>query len=130
MIEDTDNEHMLIMSVWQDGADALLAQYKDLASNLEKGDNMEIHVMTKQELFKKFKVSNDLQDTTKEINLLCQNIGKLVKDKKVTLCIDECWVTSPVQFTAHLTPVSFIIGIAYTLIVKTTTQPTTQNNLM
>ena len=107
MVEDTESQFLLIICVWQVGAKALLAQYKDLASNIPQGDNIEVLVMNKQDLMEKFLVSEDLQCTTNEINRLCQNIGTRVKDKNVSLFIDECWVTAPVQYSAHLTTVSF-----------------------
>ena len=106
MVEDTESQYLLVICVWQVGAKALLAQYKDLASNIPQGDNIEVLVMNKQDLMEKFLVSED-QCTTNEINRLCQNIGTRVKDKNVSLFIDECWVTAPVQYSAHLTTVSF-----------------------
>ena len=107
MVEDTESQYLLVICVWQVGAKALLAQYKDLASNIPQGDNIEVLVMNKQDLMEKFLVPEDLQCTTNEINRLCQNIGTRVKDKQVSLFIDECWVTAPVQYSAHLTTVSF-----------------------
>lgn len=106
MVEDTESQYLLIICVWQVGAKALLAQYKDLASNIPQGDNIEVLVMDKKDLMEKFLVPEDLQCTTNEINRLCQNIGTRVKDKQVSLFIDECWVTAPVQYSAHLTTVS------------------------
>ena len=108
MVEDTESQYLLIICVWQVGAKALLTQYKDLASNIPQGANIEVLVMDKKDLMEKFLVPEDLQCTTNEINRLCQNIGTRVKDKQVSLFIDECWVTAPVQYSAHLTTVSFV----------------------
>ena len=104
MVDDSESQYLLILCVWQEGADALMAEYQDLAQNLPKGNNLEVLAINKQDLLKKFMVSKD-NCTTYEINGLCQNIGTSVKDRKVSLFIDECWVTAPVEYSAHLTPV-------------------------
>ena len=104
MVDDSESQYLLILCVWQEGADALMAEYQDLAQNLPKGNNLEVLAINKQDLLKKFKVPVH-PCTTNEINGVCQNIGTSVKGKRVSLFIDECWVTAPVEYSAHLTPV-------------------------
>ena len=105
MVADSESQYLLILCVWQEGADALMDEYQDLAKSLPQGNNLEVLAINKQDLLKKFKVPVH-QCTTDEINGLCQNIGTSVKDRKVSLFIDECWVTAPLKYSAHLTPVS------------------------
>ena len=107
IVSDTESltKHLMILVIWQRGADALLCQYRDLASSLPTGSNLEVMVLTKDELMKKFKATDVRANTTDEINMVCRNIGGLIKDKIVHLCIDECWITAPKTFSAHLTQV-------------------------
>ena len=107
IVSDTESstKHLMILVIWQRGADALLCQYRDLASSLPTGANLEVMVLTKDELMKKFKATDVRPNTTDEINMVCRNIGGLIKDKIVHLCIDECWITAPKTFSAHMTQV-------------------------
>ena len=99
--------HSQIICVWQEGADALIEQYKVLASSLPKADHLEVMVVTKKELMKKFKtVERAIESTTDQINGVCKNISELMLGKTVHVYIDECWITVPRQFSAHLTAVS------------------------
>ena len=107
----------MILCIWQRGADALLCQYRDLASSLPTGPNLEVLVLNKDELMKKFKATVVQPNTTDEINLVCSNIGGLIKDKVVHLCIDECWITAPKTFSAHLTQVRLHILCHYLTII-------------
>ena len=105
--QDTDTNHLMILCVWQKGADALLSQYRQLESSLPKADNLETMVVTKDELMKKFKATlQEVESTTNQINAVCHNIDTLVQDKQVYLYIDEVWVTVPRTFSAHMTTVS------------------------
>ena len=104
--QESGTEHLVILCVWQRGADALLSQYRELATLLPKADNLEVMVVTKEELMKQFKASvQESESTTLQINTLCANIDSLIKEKTVHLFIDECWVTVPKKFSAHMTPV-------------------------
>ena len=107
----------MILVIWQRGADALLCQYRDLASSLPTGANLEVMVLTKEELMKKFKATEVRANTTDEINLVCRNIGGLINDKIVHLCIDECWITAPKTFSAHLTQVWLHILLCHYLTI-------------
>ena len=99
--------HTQIVCVWQEGADALLEQYKDLTATLPKSNNLEVLVLTKKELMKKFRiVERDIESTSNQINSICFNIPQILKNRTVHLYIDECWVTVPRKFSAHLTAVS------------------------
>ena len=42
-----------MICIWQKGADALIEQYKRLVEDLPKADNIEVIVLTKDELMKK-----------------------------------------------------------------------------
>ena len=108
IVSDPDSgPHCQIVCVWQEGANSLLEQYKDLASKLPKDSRLEVMVVTKKELMRKFRViERDVESTTNQINSVCQNISLAVPDKIVFLYIDECWVTVPKKFSAHLTAVS------------------------
>ena len=99
--------HLMILCIWQRGADALLCQYQQLQSSLPKAGNLEVIVVTKEELMKRFKATvQEFEPTTNQINTVCHNIDLIVKDKQVHLYIDEVWVTVPKTYSAHLTPVS------------------------
>ena len=104
---DRTTKHLLIVCVWQKGADALLCEYRDLETSLPKVENLEVIVVTKDELMKRFKATvQENEATTNQINTVCQNIGALVTNKQVHLYIDEVWVTVPKTYSAHLTMVS------------------------
>jgi hypothetical protein len=99
--------HLMILCVWQRGADALLSQYRELKSSLPKAHNLEVIVVTKEELTERYMANiQQFEPTTDQINGICQNINSIVKHKEVHLYIDELWVTVPKTFSAHLTPVS------------------------
>ena len=100
--------HLQVVCVWQEGADALIEQYKQLVSQLPTADHLEVMVVSKKELMKKFKTTERaIESTTDQINGVCKNISKLMLGKVVHLYIDECWITVPKKFSAHLTAVSF-----------------------
>ena len=109
IVSDPDSgPHCQIVCVWQEGADALIEQYKQLVSQLRKADHLEVMVVSKRELMKKFKTTERaIESTTDQINGVCKNISKLMLGKVVHLYIDECWITVPKKFSAHLTAVSF-----------------------
>ena len=99
--------HRLIICIWQKGADALIKQYKQLESTLPKNANLEVVVMTREELMKTFRVNDNINEpTTYQVNNICENISKLLPDKEVHLYIDECWITVSRHVTAHLSQVS------------------------
>jgi hypothetical protein len=105
--QDTGIQHSLILCIWQKGADALIQQYKQLESTLPKGNNLSVTVLTREELMRKFKVKDQPSEpTTDQINNVCQNINKFLPDHDIHLFIDECWITVPKTFAAHLTAVS------------------------
>jgi hypothetical protein len=112
--QDSGTKHCQIICVWQKGADALIEQYRQLEGRLPKADNLEVMVVTKEELMRKFRVggvpvefrwSSGSVETTYQINSLCYNISQRLKDKEVHLYIDECWITVPKKYNAHLTQV-------------------------
>ena len=110
IVSDPDSgPHCQIACVWQEGANALIQQYKDLVSQLPKAANLEVMVVTKKELMKMCRVKEEVADmsTTYQINMICKNIPKVFLNKLVYLYIDECWVTVPKKFSPHLTVVSF-----------------------
>ena len=101
--------HLMVLCIWQRGEDALLCQYQQLQSSLPKAGNLEVIVVTKEELMKRFKATlQEFEPTTNQINTLCSNIDAFVKDQQVHLYIDEVWVTVPKSYSAHLTPVSIL----------------------
>ena len=108
-LEDVQS-HKLIICIWQKGADALIDQYRDLEKSLPKGENLETMVLTKDELMKMAKLDFMVKDegvsTTNQINAICKNISQLFPNKVKHLYIDECWITVPKKYSAHLTPVS------------------------
>ena len=94
--QDTASEHLLILCIWQEGADALLRQYAKLAAELPKASNLEVIVVTKKELMKRFMATvQEIEATTDQLNSVCRNIGSLVANKRVKLYVDELWVTVP-----------------------------------
>ena len=105
--KESDTKHLQIICVWQKGADALIEQYRQL--KLPKSDKLDVLVVTKEELMKKFKATvQEFEPTSRQINTVCKNIGSIVKDKQVHLYIDECWVTAPKKYSAHVTQVSLL----------------------
>jgi hypothetical protein len=103
--QDSGTKHCQIICVWQKGAYALVDQYKQLQGRLPKADNLEVMVATKEELMQKFRVKEESVETTFQINSICYNISQLLKNKEVYLYIDECWITVPKKYNAHLTQV-------------------------
>ena len=82
IVADPDSgPHSQIVCIWQEGADALIDQYKDMVSQLPKAGNLEVKVMTKKEIMKKFKVKEEAVETTYQINAICKNASLLVPDK-------------------------------------------------
>ena len=105
--QDIDTRHVFIICVWQQGADALLSQYKQLENRLPRSDRLETMVVTKDELMRKFKATvQDFEPTTNQINTVCRNINSILIDHQGHLYIDELWVTVPKTYSAHLTQVS------------------------
>ena len=101
--------HFLIICIWQKGADALIDQYRELEKSLPKGDNLDTVVLTKDELMKMAMLDFLIKDeaaTANQINAICKNLSQMLPDKVKHLYIDECWITVPKKYVAHLTPVS------------------------
>ena len=106
--QDISTKHLLIICIWQKGADALLGQYRDLVNELPRANNLEVLVFTKEELMKRFKTNiQEIESTTTthQINTVCHNIGSMVGSTQTKLLIDECWITVPKTYSAHLTMV-------------------------
>ena len=106
--QDSDTRHVFIICVWQQGADALLSQYKQLENRLPRSDRLETMVVTKDELMRKVRVKDE-ETTTHQINNICKNLAQLYQEKEIHVYIDECWITVPKKYTAHLTQVSFLL---------------------
>ena len=107
IVADPDTDHLQIICVWQNAADALIKQYRQL--KLPTSSNLEVIIVTKAELMKKYKVTVDeYEPTTGQINRLCKNIESIVKDKQIHLYIDECWVTAPKKLNPHVTQVCLL----------------------
>ena len=105
--QDSDTRHVFIICVWQQGADALLSQYKQLENRLPRSDRLETMVVTKKELMRKFMATvQEFEPTTNQINTVCRNINSILIGHQVHLYIDELWVTVPKTYSAHLTQVS------------------------
>ena len=86
-----------------DPPDALIEQYKALVSTLPKVANLEVMVVTKKELMRKFRVKEEAVETTFQINAICKNVSQMLPETVVHVYIDECWVTVPKRFSPHLT---------------------------
>ena len=101
------NNHLVIICVWQPGAKALYQEYRALASNLPHASNLEVMVLSREELMEMFHAT--LQEieapTTLQMNRVCQNISTMVKNKSVHLFVDECWITVPKKFSPHMSQV-------------------------
>jgi hypothetical protein len=107
--QDSDTHHVFIICVWQNGADALLWQYKQFENGLPRSDKLETMVVTKEELMRKFSATvQDFEPTTNQINTVCHNINSILIGHQVHLYIDELWVTVPKTYSAHLTQVSIL----------------------
>ena len=108
-VSDTESgvSYLQILCVWQMNADALIKLYRRLEAVLPKADNLETMVVTKEELMRMVRVKDE-ETTTHQINEICKNTSQLFPDKEVHVYIDECWITVPKKFTAHLTPVGFL----------------------
>ena len=111
-LEDGES-HCQIICIWQKGANALLEQYRALAKTLPKGDKLETMVVTKDELMKMAMLDYLIQDeglaTANQINAISRNITQRFYDKLIHIYIDECWITIPKKFEAHITKVSYLI---------------------
>ena len=70
-------------------------------------------MVTKDELMKMamldFMVQDEFAATATQINSICGNISQLVQNKIVSIYIDECWITIPKKFEAHVTKVGYLI---------------------
>ena len=106
--QEPTNNHLVIICVWQPGAKALNDEYRALASALPQVTNLEVMVVSREELLEHFHATlqkNEAIATTLQINRVCQNISTLVPDKNVHLFVDECWITVPKKLTPHMTQV-------------------------
>ena len=107
--QDTTTKHLILICVWQMGANALIKQYRDFAATLPTADNLEIQVVTKDELINVYQATLQQNEaTTLQINRICQNISTIEQDKTVHLIVDECWITVPKMFSPHMTQVSLL----------------------
>ena len=103
---DTTSNHLVIICVWQPGAKALHKEYKSLACTLPQASNLEVMVVSREELMEDFHVTQqEIESTTLQMNSVCQNISTMVPDKTVHLFVDECWITVPKKFSPHMTQV-------------------------
>ena len=75
--------HCQIVTVWQEGADALIEQYKALVSTIPKAANLEVMVVTKIELMKKLRVKEEEVETTFQINAICKNASQMLPETVV-----------------------------------------------
>ena len=66
-----------MVTAWQEGADALIEQYKEAV------------------------------ETTFQINAICKNVSQMLPETVVHIYIDECWVTVPKRFSPHMTDVRY-----------------------
>ena len=107
--EDNANTNLMIICVWQEGADSLLSQYEEFSKTLPKSSNLEVMVVSKEKVMKTFKATmQEVEATTNQLNRLCKNISTMVKNKNVHLFVDDCWVTVPKKYKPHLTAVCFL----------------------
>lgn len=124
--QDTTTKHLLLICVWQMGAHALFNQYKEFAATLPTAENLEIRVVTKDELMNMYKATQQEHEaTTVQINRVCQNISKIEKNKTVHLIVDECWITVPKMFSPHMTQVSLLTVLKDSLLKDLTIISTT-----
>ena len=107
---DRSISHLLIICIWQKGADALIQQYKDLANSLPKATNLEVKVLTKEELLSMCNAYDQATEmTTYQINAICKNLSQQLPNKVVHLSVDECWITVSRRLLPHTTQVSSVI---------------------
>ena len=99
--------YLQIICVWQMNADALIELYRHLQAGLPKADNLETMVKTKEELMRMVRVKDE-ETTTHQINEICKNTSEIFPNRAVHVYIDECWITVPKKFTAHLTQVGIL----------------------
>ena len=99
--------YLQIICVWQMNADALIELYRRLQAGLPKVDNLETMVKTKEELMRMVRVKDE-ETTTHQINEICKNTSQIFPNRAVHVYIDECWITVPKKFTAHLTQVGIL----------------------
>ena len=99
-------DHTMVLCVWQEGADSLLDEYRQLALSLPRAAHLEVRVMTKMELMRRCQVNDIEQLTTFQINAICRNImTHMFQNRRVCLYIDECWITIPTKFSPHISQV-------------------------
>jgi hypothetical protein len=111
--KESGTNYLQIICVWQKGADALMEEYRQMASTLPIGENLEVMVLTKEELMNKYLTNDQGTETTFQINNICKNIGVVEKDREAHLYIDECWITAPKKCDAHLTLVSTVSKLLF-----------------
>ena len=99
-------DHTMNICVWQEGADALLEEYRQLAATLPRAEHLDVRVMTKSQLMRTYQVNENSGTTTLQINAICRNIS-LTQSSTFFLYIDECWITVFNTFTPHITEVRF-----------------------
>ena len=107
------SNHLVLICVWQEDAYALLEEYENLAASLSHTENLEVLVLSKSELLRRYGV-RQVQigiETTYEINEVCENASAMEAGREVALFIDECWVTVPQRFEAHNTKVNCMITL-------------------
>ena len=108
IVDDSEaiNNHLVIICVWQPGAKALYEEYRALAANLPKAINLEVRVVSRDELMEMFHATlHKNEATTLQMNRVCQNISTMVQNKTVHLFVDECWITVPKELSPHMTQV-------------------------
>ena len=99
-----ERRHLLLVCVWQTGADALLQEYRNLAASLPQAQGLEVLVLTREELLRMSRVSEEtVETTTFLINGICFNVSRLESSREVYLFVEECWITVPKSRQAHLT---------------------------
>ena len=100
------NKHLVLICVWQPGAKALYEEYRALVNALPEASNLEVMVVSREELMEKFHSTlQENEGTTVQMNRVCQNISMMEHDKTVHLFVDECWITVPKIFSPHMTQV-------------------------
>ena len=111
-VADTESgvSYLQIICVWQMNADALIKLYRRLEAGLPKADNLETMVLTKEELMRMVRVKDE-ETRTHQINEICKNTSQLFPNRAVHVYIDECWITVPKKFKAHLTQVLFFLNL-------------------
>ena len=111
---DRSTSHLVIICIWQKGADALIQQYKDLANSLPKASNLEVKVLTKEELLSMCNAHDQATEmTTYQINAICRNLSQQHPHKAVHLYVEECWITVSRRLLPHTTQVSCYPSLVY-----------------